>query len=176
MSQPSAMTRNDNDGVASHAPALAVHRGTLLAGGIMWLAPLILLPAAILAFGQAELPLVAVMGGMGVLTAVPLVAAWRQTVELFPRHLVWKKWGRSRSIDYRDIADVRSGVRAQKAERSAVGLIEQRFLDLHLRDGETITFIEMSRHDALTRRLVECLAAVEQGAALDAAPPSRGTA
>jgi hypothetical protein len=149
---------------AQRAGPLARHRGTPLAGGVMWLAPLVFLPAAVLSLGRGQLAFAALMGGLGLLTAAPLIAAWRQTIELFPRHLVWTKWGRERPIAYSSIRDIRSGMRAQKGQGARSGLIEQRFLDLHLRDGETISFIEMSRHDDLSRQLAECLAATEGSA------------
>jgi hypothetical protein len=160
--------------VQRFGPALTRHRGTLLAGGVMWLAPLVFLPAAVLSLGRAELAFVGVMAGLGLLTAAPLVAAWRQTVELFPRHLVWTKWGRARAIAYSNIRDIRSGMRAQAAQGARAGLIEQRFLDLHLRDGEKITLIEMSRHDDLSRRLAECLEVFADGGSPGAEALSTG--
>jgi hypothetical protein len=153
---------------------LARYRGTLLAGGILWIAPLIFVPAALLSLGKEEWPFVAVMGCMGLATAAPLIAAWRQTVELFPRHLVWTKWGHARTIEYSTILEIRSGKRAQKGEGARAGLIEQRFLDLQLRDGEKLTLIEMDRHEALSRQLADCLGAFQEGAALSAAAHERG--
>jgi hypothetical protein len=159
--------------VQRSGPPLALHHGSLLAGGIIWIAPLVFIPAAVLALGQAQWLFAAVMAGLGLLTAAPLVAAWRQTVELFPRHLVWTKWGRSRSIMYAEIRDIRSGMRAQTGQGSRAGLIEQRYLDLHLREGDKLTFIEMDRHDELSRRLAECLSTFEEGVALSLAARSK---
>jgi hypothetical protein len=159
--------------VQRSGPPLAHHHGTLLAGGVIWLAPLVLVPAAVLSLGQAQWLLAMVMAGLGLVTAAPLVAAWRQTVELFPQHLVWAKWGRSRAISYADIREIRSGMRAQSGQGSRVGLIEQRYLDLHLRAGDKLTFIEMDRHVDLCRQLAECLTRFEEGAAPSAAGRSR---
>jgi hypothetical protein len=164
--------RPERSDVRSSGPPLATHSGSLLAGGIMWLAPIIFLPAALLSFGQ-ERSFAFVMAAMGVGTAAPLVAARRQTVELFHRHLVWTKWGRARTIAYSDIREIRSGKRAQKAEGARTGLIEQRFLDLYLRDGEKVIFIEMARHEALSRQLAGCLTAFHQAIALGAAGRER---
>lgn len=114
------------------------------------------------------------MAVMGLVTAAPLVAAWRQTLDLFPRHLIWQKWGRARTVEYADIEGVRSGRRAQAAQGSRAGIIEQRFLDLRLRDGETITLIEMGRHEELAEKLSESLVTFREGAALGAAAASKG--
>jgi hypothetical protein len=154
-------------------PPSARYHGTLLAGGVLWLFPVVLLPAAALSVGR-DLAFAALMAAMGVVTATPLVASWRQTVDLFPRHLVWSKWGRARSVAYADIEATRSGTRAQAAQGSRAGLIEQRFLDLRLRDGETITWIEMSRHEELASRLAENLAIFREGSELGAAARARG--
>ncbi|HWO12222.1 MAG TPA: hypothetical protein VNN80_22155 [Polyangiaceae bacterium] len=154
-------------------PPLGRYQGTPLAGGVLWLAPLVLLPAAVVSVAR-DGSFAALMAGMGLVVAAPLVAAWLQTIELFPRHLIWRKWGRTRAVGYSDIEAIRSGKRAQAAQGSRAGLIEQRFIDLRLRDGATITFIEMGRHEELARRLSEALAACEAGDALSAAARARG--
>jgi len=154
-------------------PPLARYRGSPLAGGVLWIFPVVFLPAAVLSLGR-DLSMAGLMAVLGLVTAAPLVAAWKQTLELFPRHLVWQKWGRSRTVAYADIEGVRSGRRAQAAQGSRAGIIEQRFLDLRLRDGETITLIEMRRHEELAEKLSESLAEFREGAALGAAASRSG--
>jgi hypothetical protein len=154
-------------------PPVARYQGTLLAGGVLWLMPLVFLPAAVLSLGR-DLSFAGLMAVMGLVTAAPLLASWRQTVDLFPRHLATQKWGRTRTIAYADIEAIRSGRRAQSGLGSRAGLIEQRYLDVRLRDGETITFIEMARHEHLAQALSEGLAAFREGNALGAAVASRG--
>lgn len=154
-------------------PPVARYQGTPLAGGVLWLMPLVFLPAAVLSL-RRDPSFAGLMAVMGLVTLGPLLASWRQTIDIFPRHLAWQKWGRTRAIAYGDIEHVRSGKRAQSGLGSRAGLIEQRYIDLRLRDGETVTFIEMARHEELARELSDRLASFREGAALGAAAGAKG--
>lgn len=80
-------TRPDWSDAQRAGPPIARYQGSLLAGGILWLAPLGLLPAAVLSVGR-DTTFALVMAGACLAFTAPLVAGWQQTIELYPRHLL----------------------------------------------------------------------------------------
>ena len=148
-------------------------------GGPFWLLPLVFLSLPMLTVAKEGLNpkllgLYSILGGLGVLSLVWVLAARFQTIELYEDHFVHRKWGFRRIVSYADVARAYSELKSASRSYHASMVPRQgmtlwptpRTMHVELASGDEVELVEMSDHPLLERRLND----FAQGVAPEGAP------